>query len=256
MVRKNALKAKLAAGQRVCGVLLDFNNPELLELFGYLGYDFVFIDGQHGGLTIETARQLIRAADVTGMSSLVRVPRNDPSVILEFLDAGAHGIIVPNVTTRAEAEAGVAATKYPPVGIRGGFGRSRAACYGVTQSQAEYFSRANDEIMFVALIEDEAALDHLDEIATVPGVDVILIGPGDLALSMGIPGGWSDPRVQDNVAKIRAAAQRAGKPAMVAALNAADGRRLYEQGFQAILASAGGVIAAAAGSFLKEVRAS
>jgi 2-keto-3-deoxy-L-rhamnonate aldolase RhmA len=93
-VRTNSLKRKLAAGQQACGVLVEFHNPELVELFGHLGYDFVFLDGQHCGLNVEVARGLIRAADVTGMTSLVRVPRNDASVILEYLDAGAGGIIV------------------------------------------------------------------------------------------------------------------------------------------------------------------
>ena len=252
-MRKNALKGKLATGQRVCGVLLDFNNPELLELFGHLGYDFVFIDGQHSGLTVETARQLIRAADASGLSTLVRVARNDASVILEYLDMGAGGIIVPNITTRADVQAAVAATKYPPAGRRGGFGRSRAANYGVTQSQQEYFTLANDETLFVPLIEDEAALEHLAEICGAPGVDVVLIGPGDLALSMGMPGGWSAAPVQEAVERIRSAAAAAGKPAMIAALDAADGRKLYRQGFQALLVSAAAVIADAAGGFLRDV---
>ena len=252
-MRTNSLKAKLAAGRRVCGVLLELNNPELVELFGHLGYDFVFIDGQHSGLTVETARGLIRAADASGMSTLVRVRRNEASVILEFLEAGAGGIIVPNVTSRAEAEQAAAAIRYPPVGVRGGFGRSRAANYGVTQSQADYFSQANYEVLFVPLIEDQAAMEHLPEICSAPGVDVVLIGPGDLALSMGIPGGWSAPPVQEAVEQIRAAATAAGKPVMTLSLDPVDGRRLYEQGFQAVLVSAASLIARAAGACLQEI---
>ena len=248
-MRTNALKRKLARGQRCVGALFEFNNPELVELFGHLGYDFVFIDGQHGGLTIETARGLIRAADVTGMTSLVRVPRLDASVILEYLDSGAGGIIVPNITTRGEVDEALAAIKYPPVGRRGGFGRSRAAEFGVTGSSAEYFGKINDEILFVPLIEDEAALANLDEICSAPGVDVVLIGPGDLALSMGIPGGWTAEPVQAVVERIRAAGAAAGKPVMTLALDAADARRLYEQGFQVVQASVAGLITGAASRF-------
>jgi len=208
-VRTNSLKRKLLASQRACGVLMEIHSSELVELFGHLGYDFVFLDGQHCGLNVEVARAMIRAADLTGMTSLVRVPRNDPSVILEYLDAGAGGIIVPNITTRAEAEAAAAAMRYPPVGIRGGFGRSRAANYGITQTQMEYFTKTNDEVLCVALIEDQSALSNLPAICSTPGVDIILIGPGDLSLSMGIPGGWKDPRVQAAVEQIRAAAAAA-----------------------------------------------
>lgn len=252
-MRTNSLKQKLAAGKRVCGVLVEFSNPEMIELFGHLGYDFVFIDGQHCGLTPETARGLIRAADVTGMTSLVRVPRNDASVILEYLETGAGGIIVPNITTRAETEAAAAAMRYPPVGVRGGFGRSRAANYGVTQTQVEYFTKTNDEVLFVPLIEDQAALEHLPAICATPGVDIVVIGPGDMALSMGIPGGWKDPRVQAAVEQIRAAAKAAGKPAMLLALDAADGRSLYERGFQVIAVSVTALMANAARGFLQEV---
>jgi len=112
-MRTDSLKRKLAAGQKVCGVLIEFSNPEMVEMFGYLGFDFVFLDGQHCGLTVETARGLMRAADLNGLPSIVRVPKNDPAVILEYLDAGAAGIIVPNIPSREEAAAAAAAMRYP-----------------------------------------------------------------------------------------------------------------------------------------------
>ncbi len=251
-MRTNSLKRKLLAGQRVCGVLMEIHSPELIELFGHLGFDFVFLDGQHCGLNVEVARAMMRAADLTGMTSLVRVPRNDPSVILEYLDAGAGGIIVPNISTRAEAAAAAAAMRYPPVGVRGGFGRSRAANYGITQTQVEYFTKMNDELLCVVLIEDQSALPNLPAICSTPGVDIILIGPGDLSLSMGIPGGWKDPRVQAAVEQIRAAGASAAKPVMISALDAADGRALYERGFQLIAVGAAGLVATSGRTFLKE----
>jgi len=252
-MRTNSLKRKLAAGQKVCGVLVEFSNPEMVEMLGYLGFDFVFLDGQHCGLTVETARGLMRAADLNGLPSIVRVPKNDPATILEYLDAGAGGIIVPNITSREETAAAVAAMRYPPVGIRGAFGRSRAASYGLTQTQVEWLTKASDEVLCVPLIEDQAALSRLPEICSTPGVDIVLIGPGDLAMSMNIPGGWKDPRVQAEVERIRAAAVAAGKPAMLIALDAADGRALYAQGFQAIMVSALNLAAVAAKTFLKDL---
>jgi 4-hydroxy-2-oxoheptanedioate aldolase len=253
-VRGNALKAKLREGRRVVGVLVTIQDAELVELFGHLGYDFVFLDAQHGGLSVETAKELMRAAELTGMTPLVRVPRNDPSVILEYLDAGAGGIIVPNVVTRADAEAAVQAIKYPPRGRRGAATASRAAYYGVARPAAEYIARANEETMFVPLLEDREVLDVLPEVVGVDGVDVVLIGPADLALSMGIPGGWSDPRVQAAVDRIAGAARAAGRPAMVVALSHDDGRRLIERGFQALIVSSGSLVATAARNFLEALR--
>ena len=250
-MRTNSLKRKLQAGRRVCGVLVEVNHPDIIELIGHLGYDFVFLDGQHCGINPDLVRGLIRAADLTGMTSLVRVPKNDPTIILEYLDAGAGGIIVPNIMNREETEAMVAATKYPPVGIRGGFGRSRAANYGITQTQVEYFTKTNDEILCIPLVEDEGALPHIKEIASTPGVDIVLTGPGDMALSMGIPGGWSDPRVQSAVGQVLAAAKAADKPAMIVALSLANARELYAQGFQAIMATVFGRFTASAKDFLR-----
>jgi 2-keto-3-deoxy-L-rhamnonate aldolase RhmA len=252
-MRLNSLKRKLAAGKRVCGVLVEFHCPDLVEIVGHLGYDFVFLDGQHCGLNSEIARDMVRAADLTGMTSLVRVPRNDPGVILEYLEIGAGGIIVPNITTRAETEAMVAATKYPPVGIRGGFGRSRASNFGITQTQLEYFTKANDEVLCIPLVEDQGALANLPAISSVPGVDLVLTGPGDMALSMGIPGGWKDSRVQAAVEQVRVAASAAGKPAMVLALDAANGRAIYAQGFQATAVSLSALLASGAKEILQQI---
>jgi 4-hydroxy-2-oxoheptanedioate aldolase len=254
-VRTNALKAKLQAGQQVVGVLVTIQDADFVELFGHLGYDFAFLDAQHGGLTVETGRELIRAAELTGMTPLVRVPRNDPSVILEYLDAGAGGIIVPNVASRADAEAAVRAVKYPPRGIRSAMSASRAALYGVAQSPREYFARADAETLVCPLLEDREVLDALPEVVGVDGVDIVLIGPADLALSMGIPGGWQDPRVQAEVDRIIRAARGARRPVMLVALDPEDGRRLVERGVQALLVVSGPLIANAARSFLEALRA-
>jgi 4-hydroxy-2-oxoheptanedioate aldolase len=255
-MRANTLKRKLAAGQKVCGVFLEFNNPDLLELFGHLGYDFVFLDGQHCGLTLDSARNLVRAADLTGMTSIVRVPRNEPSVILEYLELGAGGIVVPNITTGKEAAAAAAAMRYPPTGTRGGFGRSRAANYGFTETQQEYFTQINAEILCWALVEDQAALPHLTEICGTPGVDVVAVGPGDMALSMGVPGGWKDPGVLAAVGQILAASRAGGKPASIPAGDPTEGRAWYAQGFQIVLVSALSLLGTAAKNFRQALTAS
>jgi 2-keto-3-deoxy-L-rhamnonate aldolase RhmA len=143
--------------------------------------------------------------------------------------------------------------RYPPAGLRGGFGRSRAANYGVTQTPVEYFTKMNDEVLFVPLIEDQSALAHVKDICSTPGVDIVVVGPGDMSLSMGIPGGWKDPRVQAAVEQVRAAAAAADKPSMILALDPADGRALYAQGFQLLIVSATSLLANAAREFLKQL---
>jgi 2-keto-3-deoxy-L-rhamnonate aldolase RhmA len=253
-MRANLLKRRLAEGRRVCGVLIDVNNADLVELVGHLGFDFALLDAQHGGLNPELARGLLRAADATSMTSLVRVPKNDASVILEYLDAGAGGIIVPNVAERADVDAAASAIKYPPAGRRGASSRSRAAGYGIPQTAAQYYAAANDEVLFLPLIEDLAALDHLDEICSAPGTDVVLAGPGDLSLSMGLPGGVRDPQVLAALERIRATAAKAGKPTMTIAGDAAQGRALYEQGFQGLIVGASALLAGAARDFLDGVK--
>ncbi len=253
-MRTNTLKAKLAAGEPVSGVLLTIPNADLVEMFGHLGYDFVFLDAQHGGIGVETARELMRAAELTHMTALVRVPRNDPSVILEYLEAGAGGIIVPNVMSQAEALAAVRAVKYAPWGNRGSMTSSRAAFYGIPRSGGEYMARANQETTVLPILEDREVLDVLPEVVSVDGVDAVLIGPGDLALSMGVPGGWSDPTVQAAVDRIHSAARAAGKGAIIVALDAADARRLRAQGYQGVMAITASLIADAARDFLQAMR--
>jgi 2-keto-3-deoxy-L-rhamnonate aldolase RhmA len=254
-VRPNGLKAKLRTGRRVVGALVTINSPELVEMFGHLGYDFVFLDAQHGGLGVETARGLIRAAELTGMTPLVRVRKNDPAEILEYLDAGAGGVIVPDVTGRADAEAAARATKYPTRGTRGAMAMSRAAYYGVPQGgAADYFRQADEETMCCAILENREVLGDLDAVVSVPDLDVVVIGPGDLALSMGISGGWRDPQVQEAVGRIHQAAHRAGKPTMIVALDHADGRRLAAEGYQALLVVTGSLIVDAGRTFLQALR--
>jgi len=244
-VRANALKRKLAEERRVCGVLVDVLSEDLVEVFGRVGFDFAVLDAQHGGVDPERARGLLRAAELPGLTTLVRVPRNDASEILRYLDAGAGGIIVPNVTTGTDVAQAVSAMKYPPEGRRGAAGRSRAAGYGLTQSAADWFAGANAEVLFMPLVEDPEALDHLPEICGAPGVDAVLAGPGDLSLAMGVPGGFGDPRVQAAVARIRAAAVAAGRPAITLATDARSGRALYAQGFQGLIVAPTSLLVAA-----------
>ena len=162
MARPNRLRAKLATGQTCIGPLFqEFWSPELFEFCGLAGFDYVVLDGEHAGVDPQTARQLARAAQGAGITALARVPRGEPSVVLQYLDAGVEGLILPHCNTAADAEAFVSACKYPPRGIRGAASSSRAAGYGFTQTPREHLEQADREVLCLGLIEEPQAVDHL-----------------------------------------------------------------------------------------------
>ena len=255
MLRENGLKAKLLAGEPAHGILLTINSPDLVEFFGHLGFDFTFLDAEHGLLSPETAKELVRACNATGMAPLIRVPKNDPSVILGFLEAGAMGIIVPHCIGAADVEAAVAACRYPPIGRRGGFSGSRPANYGLTQTAPAYFEWADREILVCPQIEDAPALDRLDEMMQVPGVDMFVIGPGDLGLSMGLRGQWFHPDVQAGIDAVCEAGKRNGRWVSTLALDPEDGRKLFERGCHAAFVASSTLIANGSRAYLDPVRA-
>src|ERR687895_2380718 len=133
-MRTNTLKQKLRDGKPAFGVMLTFPSPPIVELLGYMGFDWILLDNEHGSITVDTAEDMIRAAELTGTAPIVRPVANKPEVIAPFLDRGAWGVQVPHVNTAAEAWAAVDAVKYYPEGHRGIFSRSRPASYGFSGS--------------------------------------------------------------------------------------------------------------------------
>jgi len=225
----------------------------LVEFCGHLGFEYVFIDGEHAGVGIETCQHLVRAAHGVGMGVVVRVPSHDPSVILGYLETGAFTIVVPHVNTPAQAAAAVAAGRYPPAGARGAGSASRAANYGLTQTAAEYFVRANTEVLIIPLIEDIRAVDNVRDILAVPGVEAIDIGPGDLAASVGFPGHPDHPEVTPRIARVISAAKSAGKLVGCDAGTPAGVRALAVQGVDFVMCNALKLLADAGRLFLSGV---
>jgi 4-hydroxy-2-oxoheptanedioate aldolase len=210
-VRENTAKAKLKAGQAIIGTIIGFTSPQLVEIAGRAGFDFVFIDCEHGAIGLDECENLVRAADLVGASTIVRVPENNPQQILRYLDLGAHGVQVPHVTTRDDALRAVDASKYAPQGSRG-MGGGRAADYGLGPLSGEaYLKFANEQTWVSAMIEDLEGIRNLDQILTVDGLDIIAIGPNDLAASLGFPGQMGHPDVQKTIDEIIAQATAAGK---------------------------------------------
>lgn len=201
---ENRCKEKIAAGQPAFGFWLHFPSPELVEFMGFLGLDYVVIDAEHFAFGRETAQSLVRAAQLTGMTPIARVPKNDQELILGYLETGVLGVIVPHTNTAEDAQAAVRAVKYAPLGKRGAGSMARAANYGLTQRPPEYFEEANRQTMVIPLVEEEEGFHNLDEILAVEGLDIIDLGPGDLAMSLGLPGQSNHPRVVEMMEKARA----------------------------------------------------
>ena len=209
-MRENQLKRMFREGKAAVGATAPFHTPEAVEMMGLLGFDFVFLDGEHGGLGPESCQSLVRAAQLSGIEPIVRVPRNDPTVILGYLETGAWSIQVPHVNTAEDARRAVEAIKYPPMGIRGAGSTTRAADYGLGPGPAEYFGHANEQTLVIPMIEEPAAVENIDEIVRVEGLEAIFIGSGDLALTMGYPGQRSHPDVMAAMDRAFQAGRSAG----------------------------------------------
>lgn len=186
-MKKNHLKEALQDGKVVFGPFLKFTDPAVVEIMGFAGFDFVIIDAEHGPISMESAQNMIRAAESVKITPIIRVGNNDEALILRALDIGAQGIEIPQINSKPDAVRAVKSVKYSPQGERGVCRYVRAANYS-SMDKFKYFESANNETMIIAHIEGVEGISNLDEILSVPGIDVIFIGPYDLSQSLGIPG--------------------------------------------------------------------
>jgi 4-hydroxy-2-oxoheptanedioate aldolase len=226
----NELKRKLARGEVVLGPFITLNCPDLVEIAGLAGFDFCIIDTEHGPGDPESIQHLLRAAELRGMTPIVRITNPEATTVLRTLDVGAAGIQVPQVNSRKAAEDVVRYAKYFPKGERGAC-LTRSSRYGFVKGVAEYFEEANNETMVIVHCENKQGLESLDEIASVDGVDVVFVGPYDLSQSFGIPGQIYHPVMVEAVAKALASAKRAGKPAGIFVGSVEEAKARIEQGF-------------------------
>jgi 4-hydroxy-2-oxoheptanedioate aldolase len=209
-MRTNTTKAKLADGKVVFGAIIGRYAPDLIELFGAIGYDFVMIDCEHGPMHLDQVEHMVRAAEVFGITPITRIPNHEDSTILQFLDRGVQGIIVPHVNTREEAEAVAQAAHYYPEGHRG-VGGGRAHDYGIGVSREESTRWVNDNLLVIPMVEETRAVDNLDEILKVSGVDVLHVASGDLSQSMGYPGATAVRQLmREVIPRIRAGGKLVG----------------------------------------------
>jgi 4-hydroxy-2-oxoheptanedioate aldolase len=252
-MRKNSTKEKILNGETVVGTFVTFPSATVVEICGHAGFDFVILDAEHGPLTPSNCEDLIRAADVTGMTPIVRVTYNHPKIILRYLDIGALGVQIPMVRTADDARRAVEAVKYYPQGQRG-MGGARASAWGMKGGFGNYIVESNRETMVIIQIETKEAIDNIAEIVSVEGVDAVLIGRLDLSQAMEIPGRTDDPMITTAVDRIIDAAQSAGVAIGLFELDAQRAIEYKARGVQLYETWLGYFLAKAAGTYMQQVR--
>lgn len=204
------LKERLRSGATTIGSWITLGHAGIAEIMAKAGFDWLVVDLEHSVIPIDVAGDLIRVIDLCGVTPLVRLTSNNPDQIKRVMDAGAHGVVVPMVNSAADATRAVAAVHYGPEGVRG-VGLARAQGYGVRFE--EYFAWQKRNAVVLVQIEHKDAVDHLEEILSVSGVDGTIIGPYDLSCSMGMPGQFEKPEFLSAMERIRATCTRLGVPA-------------------------------------------
>lgn len=230
-MRKNVALAKLRAGKVAVGPLVVYASPDLAETVGHIGFDWVWLDWQHGEWTESTLNSALARFLATATAPVVRVKGLEYGAINHVLDMGAMGVMVPMVQNAQEARLAVQAACYPPLGRRSG-GGPRLPLISGTDS-ADYFAHANEEMMVVVQVETEEAVANVEEIAHVEGVDAVLVGPGDLMMDAKARG--HDEACHERlVQRVASAAEAAGVAAGYFCTDHDEAERRVAQGFRLI----------------------
>lgn len=228
----NSIREMLDQGRTVLGTWITTGNQDIAELAASVGFDYLVFDTEHAPLSNETVQKLIQSIGCGKVTPFVRVAWNDQVLIKLALDIGAHGLIIPFVNNKEDAIRAVAATKYPPAGMRG-IGPRRASNY--YQSFQDYVATADKEIMVIVQIEHVDGVKNIGEILSVKGIDAIFIGPADLTASMGLLGKYEDPKVINTIDKILSSAKRSRVVAGIHTFSPEDAAKRISQGFQFII---------------------
>jgi 2-dehydro-3-deoxyglucarate aldolase/4-hydroxy-2-oxoheptanedioate aldolase len=236
---KNPVKIKLKNGQKTIGGFLQTLSPVAAEIMSQSGFDWLIVDLEHSPGGFENLQSQLQAMNGSGVVPFARAPWNDMVAIKRILDTGVMGVLIPYVNTKAEAEAAVAACKYPPQGVRGVAGSPRAA--GFTRNMLPYLRSANEETIVMIAVETLDAVANLDEILTVEGLDGIFIGPVDLASSMGFLGDPGQPAVQETIALIESKVLASDKFLGTLAGTWEKAQECFEKGYQWMVVMQDGV---------------
>jgi 4-hydroxy-2-oxoheptanedioate aldolase len=233
-MRRNLAKERLRAGNVITGPSVSYSSADLAEQVAHLGFDWVWLDWQHGQWTEMTLNDALARFLTTASVPIVRVKGHEPGTINRVLDMGAMGVIVPMVQNADQAREAVRATYYPPMGMRSGGGVRLGLLGGGTA--AGYAAHANDEVMLIVMVETEEAVANVSAIMDVPGVDVVLIGPWDLMLDVRAHGHDADHHEQ-LVQQVAAASKASGVAAGYVCGSIEDARRRIQDGFRFVTLS-------------------
>jgi len=228
---QNKLKTALAAGQSLHGIWMSLSSPIVAEIVGDAGFDWVLVDCEHAPNDLPALREQLQAMRGSDSSLLARPQWNDMVLIKQFMDVGVQNFIIPYIQNPQEARDAVAATRYPPEGVRGVAGSSRASNFGRNKT---YLKESNDAVTVIVQVETMEAMNELEAIAQVPGVDGVFIGPADLSASMGHLGDIEHSEAQ---AAIRDAAKRLkviGVPSATLAFDPDVAERYIGYGYQMV----------------------
>jgi 2-keto-3-deoxy-L-rhamnonate aldolase RhmA len=207
----SGLRKRVLAGECVYGMMIrQARDPGAPAIFAAAGYDFVFIDMEHGNYSMETVADLIRGAKSVGIATIIRVPHLETFFISRVLDAGAEGIMVPMTSTKEQAERIVRYGRYTPLGQRG-FGTQSGMTDHKPVKAVEFMKEANENTLVVAQIETREAIENIDAILGIEGIDVGLIGPNDLSISLGIPDQMNSEILTKAIDKVVESAKKRGK---------------------------------------------
>ncbi len=188
------VKKKMAQGELLIGTMIsEVRNPNIAYMLAQNGYNFMIIDNEHGAYNPETVSNLIAAARGAGIAPIVRIPEIRRETILKPLDSGAAGLMIPQVNNAGQAQEVIFHAKYPPAGNRGAALRRAHSLYRKV-SAAEYMKQANEETIIAVQAETPESIQNLEAIVSVPGIDVVFVGPFDLSISLGFPGEVNHPR--------------------------------------------------------------
>jgi 4-hydroxy-2-oxoheptanedioate aldolase len=210
LTTKKKMKEIIKSGKTMIGGYAQTASPEIVEIVGLIGLDYIILSSEDTYYDIRDRVEQVYAANAVGLPTICRPTTNDPIFIRRALDIGMDGLNVPLVNTAEEARRVVRAAKFPPLGDRGLNAMSRPTRYGMDLGP-QFFERANDETLITINIETKQAVDNIEEIVEVEGIDVFYIGPTDLSISLGVPGEVFHPLVQDAAKRIREAARERGK---------------------------------------------
>ncbi|MDL2218215.1 hypothetical protein LJC27_06100 [Christensenellaceae bacterium OttesenSCG-928-M15] len=236
---KNILKAKLLNGEKPLGMFTVLGGTITAECLGMAGLDYFILDTEHGVQDVESVLPALIAAERRDITPLVRVKDHSRASVLKMLDAGAMGLVVPFIHTVNDVKTLVNYAKYAPLGCRG-YGIVRASGYGLAdyaQDTKEYFELSNAQTLLLPQCETKSCLDHIEEIASLEGVDGIFVGPYDLSVALGVPGQMDDDSLNRGNERVRAACDGAGKFSFIFAGNAETANRYFHIGYSSVTCS-------------------